>query len=119
MYMKIECENLEQIQQEAVNWLRNNADLLDGINEIDHKLFYVLTPMLSKFFIENKFFIKQIKVYQGQGLVSQDEPYMIIPLESSDLPYMATTSQHVGTSLICTFFKVPEKYTQINNVTTA
>jgi len=114
----VDCENLEDIQQEAVNWLRNNAELTDGLNDIDHKLFYVLAPRLSKFLIDNKFFIKQIRAHQGAGMISLDEPYMVIPLESIHSPYIATTPQHVDTSLICTFFKVPEKYAQINNVTT-
>lgn len=114
----VDCENLEDIQQEAVNWLRNNAELIDGLNDIDHKLFYVLAPRLSKFLLDNKFFIKQIQIYQGAGIISLDEPYMVIPLESIQSPYIATIPQHVETSLICTFFRIPEKYTQINNVTT-
>jgi len=114
----VDCEKLEDIQQEAVHWLRNNAELNDGLNDIDHKLFYVLAPRLSKFFIDNKLFIKQVRAYQGTGMVSMDEPYMVIPLESIQSPYITTIPQHVETSLICTFFKIPEKYTQINNVTT-
>lgn len=114
----IDCENLQDIQQEAVNWLRNNAELEEGINVIDHKLFYMLTPTLSKFFMENKLFIKQVQVFEGNGIVAIDEPYMVIPLESSDSPYLSHGSNTVDTSLICTFFKVPEKYTQINNITT-
>ena len=105
----VDCDNLEDIQQEAVNWLRNNATLTDGLNDIDHKLFYVLAPRLSKFFMDNKLFIKQVRAYQGTGMVTIDEPYMVIPLESTAPPYVAITPQHVDTSLICTFFKVPGK----------
>lgn len=112
MCMKIECENLEQIQLEATNWLRNNADLKDnGLNEIDYKLFLVLNPSLSKFLIEKKFFIRKVFVNVGDSIRTED-PVMIIPLDDSSEPEMIIGSAKIkGTQqLVCSFFKIPENF---------
>jgi len=112
MCMKIECENLEQIQHEAVNWLRNNADLKDiGLNEIDYKLFLVLNPSLSKFLIEKKFFIRKVLVNIGNE-INAEGPTMVIPLDEDSEPEMIIGSAKIkGTQqLVCSFFKIPEAY---------
>ena len=113
--MKIECENLEQIQHEADNWLRNNADLKDiGLNEIDYKLFLVLNPSLSKFLIEKKFFIRKVFVNVGDAIRTED-PVMVIPLDDSGEPEMVIGSAKIkGTQqLVCSFFKIPETYSLV------
>lgn len=111
MYMKIECDNLEKIQEESINWLRSNAEISNGVNEIDYKLFLVLNPALSKFLIEKKFFIKKVTVNNGTS-ISSDELVMVIPLDESDEPEMVIGSQKVkGTQqLVCSFFKIPTSY---------
>jgi hypothetical protein len=109
--MKLECNTLEQIQHEADVWLRNNADLTNGINEIDYKLFLVLNPAMSKFLIENKFFIRKVSVNVGDS-VNSDEPIMIIPLDEDAQPEMVIGSAKIkGTQqIVCSFFKIPETY---------
>jgi hypothetical protein len=115
MYMKIECENLEQIQHEADNWIRNNAVLSDhGLNEIDYKLFLVLNPTLSKFLIEKKFFIRKVFVNVGDTITTED-PLMVIPLDDDSEPEMIIGSAKIkGTQqLVCSFFKIPETYSLV------
>ena len=114
MYMKIECNTLEQIQLEATNWLRHNADLVDGINEIDYKLFLVLNPALSKFLIEKKFFIRKVLVNVGNSINTED-PVMVIPLDEDAEPEMIIGSTKIkGTQqLVCSFFKIPETYSLV------
>ena len=109
--MKIECNTLEQIQLEATNWLRHNADLVDGINKIDYKLFLVLNPALSKFLIEKKFFIRKVLVNVG-SLINTEDPVMVIPLDEDAEAEMAIGSVKTkGTQqLVCSFFKIPESY---------
>ena len=113
MCMKIECNTLEQIQLEATNWLRHNADLVDGVNEIDYKLFLVLNPALGKFLIDKKFFIRKVFVNVGTN-ISSDEPVMIIPIDSTEDPTLIQGKSNASGSqqLVCSFFKIPAEYLQ-------
>ena len=65
-YHNIECDCLEKIQEESLQWINTHTDLLTNApqfwNKIDSKLFLLQNPTLVKFCLDKKLSIREVAV---------------------------------------------------------